>query len=64
VTAGQYLGDSDMTNRQLRFMAPENWERLQQVIAERDPEGRFHRYLAHDPGSVNVNHWQREEAGL
>lgn len=62
VTAGQYLGDSDMTNRQLRFMAPENWERLQQVIAERDPEGRFHRHLAHDPDAINVNHWEPEEA--
>lgn len=57
VTAGQYLGDSDMTNRQLRFMAPENWERLQRIIADRDPEGRFHRYLAADPATVNVNHW-------
>ncbi|WP_159501504.1 FAD-binding oxidoreductase [Microbacterium sp. 18062] len=62
VTAGQYLGDSDMTNRQLRFMAPENWARLQEIIAARDPEGRFHRYLAADPERINVNHWEREEA--
>lgn len=58
VTAGQYLGDSDMTNRQLRFMAPQNWERLQQIIATRDPDGRFHRYLARDHDALNVNHWQ------
>lgn len=58
VTAGQYLGDSDMTNRQLRFMAPENWARLQEVIATRDPEGRFQRYLAADPDTLNVNHWE------
>ncbi len=58
VTAGQYLGDSDMTNRQLAFMQPANWARLQQIIADRDPEGRFHRYLAKDPSTVNVNHWE------
>ncbi|MBO1902693.1 FAD-binding oxidoreductase [Leucobacter weissii] len=58
VTAGQYLGDSDMTNRQLRFMAPENWERLRRVIADRDPEGRFARYLARDPENLNINHWE------
>lgn len=62
VTAGQYLGDSDMTNRQLKFMAPENWERLQQIIADRDPEGRFQRYLAKDPENLNVNHWELAEA--
>ncbi|MFH8251223.1 FAD-dependent oxidoreductase [Microbacterium sp. B2969] len=62
VTAGQYLGDSDMTNRQLRFMAPDNWSKLQEIIAARDPEGRFHRHLAADPDTINVNHWQREEA--
>ena len=58
VTAGQYLGDSDMTNRQLKFMAPENWEKLQRIIAARDPEGRFHRHLAADPATINVNHWE------
>jgi len=61
VTAGQYLGDSDMTNRQLRFMAPEKWERLQAIIAARDSEGRFHRHLAKDDDHLNVNHWQIEE---
>ncbi|GAA3755693.1 FAD-binding oxidoreductase [Microbacterium kribbense] len=62
VTAGQYLGDSDMTNRQLTFMAPANWTKLQQIIAARDPEGRFHRYLAGDPATVNVNHWELARA--
>ncbi|MFT4210972.1 MAG: FAD-binding protein [Microbacterium sp.] len=61
VTAGQYLGDSDMTNRQLKFMAPANWAKLQQIIADRDPEGRFHRYLAKDPATINVNHWELAE---
>jgi FAD/FMN-containing dehydrogenase len=61
VTAGQYLGDSDMTNRQLRFMAPENWERLQAIIARRDPQARFHRYLAKNEDRLNINHWEYEE---
>ncbi|MFM1950604.1 MAG: hypothetical protein RL418_291, partial [Actinomycetota bacterium] len=58
VTIGQYLGDSDMTNRQLKFMADDNFSRLQQVISRFDPEGRFVRYLAHDNSKVNQNHWQ------
>ncbi|MGP3769696.1 FAD-binding oxidoreductase [Streptomyces sp. SDT5-1] len=58
VTAGQYLGDSDMTHRQLRVMAPENWARLLEIIEARDPEGRFHRYLAKDHDALNVNHWE------
>ncbi len=58
VTAGQYLGDSDMTNRQLKFMAEENFARLQAIIADRDPAGRFARYLAHDPATLNRNHWE------
>lgn len=58
VTAGQYLGDSDMTTRQLRFMAPENFARLQRIIQDRDPEGRFARYLARDPSGINRNDWE------
>ena len=58
VTVGQYLGDSDMTNRQLRFMADANFAKLQDIIAKRDPDGRFVRYLAKDPSTVNRNHWE------
>ena len=58
VTAGQYLGDSDMTRRQLKFLADENFVRLQEVIARWDPDGRFARYLAADPATVNRNHWE------
>jgi hypothetical protein len=58
VTAGQYLGDSDMTNRQLRVLGDAQWRRLQQVIDERDPEGRFVRYLTAEPAAVNRNHWE------
>lgn len=58
VTVGQYLGDSDMGNRQLKFMADENYAKLQEIIATRDPEGLFVRYLASDPATVNKNHWE------
>jgi FAD/FMN-containing dehydrogenase len=61
VTAGQYLGDSDMTQRQVKFMADENFARLQRIIAERDPAGRFARYLAADPATINRNHWHLQE---
>ena len=60
VTVGQYLGDSDLSRRQLRFMGDEGWERLQRVIAERDPDGLFVGYLAgpgESPGPTNRNHW-------
>lgn len=56
VTKGQYLGDSDMTNRQLKFMADDNFARLQQIIKDRDPNNLFVRYLAKDPATVNQNH--------
>jgi hypothetical protein len=58
VTVGQYLGDSDMGNRQLRVLGDAQFERLQAIIAARDPDGRFVRYLAADPLAVNRNHWQ------
>lgn len=61
VTAGQYLGDSDMTVRQLRVMSPAHWSRLQQIIRDRDPDGRFHRYLARDVENLNVNQWELPE---
>lgn len=58
VTVGQYLGDSDMTNRQVKFMADENYDKLQRIISDRDPLGVFVRYLAKDPATVNKNHWE------
>jgi FAD/FMN-containing dehydrogenase len=60
VTVGQYLGDSDMTNRQLRFMGDEHYARLARIIADRDPDGLFERYLARDAATLNRNHWQLE----
>lgn len=63
VTVGQYPGDSDMTNRQLRVLGDDQWARLQQVMERRDPDGRFVRYLAAEPAAVNRNHWEPDERG-
>ena len=57
VTVGTYLGDSDFGNRQLKFMSEANYDRLQKVIADRDPAGRFVRYLSKDPANLNKNDW-------
>mgnify|MGYP000093019651 CR=1 FL=1 len=58
VTKGTYLGDSDFGNRQLKFMSPENYGRLQKVIADRDPSGLFVRYLTKDATKLNTNDWE------
>jgi FAD/FMN-containing dehydrogenase len=42
---GVYLGDTDFTRRADRFLAPENFARLEVLRARRDPEGRFCSYL-------------------
>ncbi|MFT4084949.1 MAG: FAD-binding oxidoreductase [Nocardioides sp.] len=58
VTVGQYLGDSDLSRRQVRFLSDEAWVRLQQVYADRDPDGLFVGYLAGPGGATNRNHWE------
>jgi FAD/FMN-containing dehydrogenase len=58
VTAGQYLGDGDLSRRQVRFMSDEAWTRLREVRAARDPEGLFAGYLAGPHGARNANHWE------
>ena len=57
VTVGQYLGDSDLSHRQVRFMSDESWARLQDIRARRDPDGLFVGYLAGADGPANRNHW-------
>jgi hypothetical protein len=39
-------------------MSDDHFAKLQDIIAQHDPEGRFVRYLAKDPATVNKNHWQ------
>jgi FAD/FMN-containing dehydrogenase len=58
VTAGQYLGDSDLSRRQVQFLSDDAWARLQQVVADRDPDGLFVGYLAGPDGATNRNHWE------
>ncbi len=60
ITAGQYLGDSDLTNRQVKFMSDENFARLQQIRSAYDPDGLFVDYLTLDAATINRNHWQQE----
>ena len=57
VTVGQYLGDSDLSTRQLKFMSEEAWARLQEIRRVRDPHGLFVGYLAGPNGATNTNHW-------
>jgi FAD/FMN-containing dehydrogenase len=55
VTVGQYLGDSDHTRRQAKFMSDDAWDRLQKVYADRDPDRLFVGYLG---DAQNRNQWE------
>ena len=51
--AGVYLGDTDFTRRQDRFMSDGAYQHLTAVRAERDPAGRFASYLTCDAAGLN-----------
>ena len=53
--AGVYLGDTDFTRRQDRFMSDDAYRRLAAIRAERDPGGRFASYLTRDHEGLNVH---------
>jgi FAD/FMN-containing dehydrogenase len=53
--SGVYLGDTDFTRRQDRFMSDDAYRRLAAIRAERDPDGRFASYLTSDPAGLNVH---------
>jgi FAD binding domain len=55
ITAGQYLGDSDFTAHQRKFISNDNYQKLEQIRAKRDPNGRFHSYLANKGAVLNQN---------
>jgi FAD/FMN-containing dehydrogenase len=55
ITAGQYLGDSDFTVHQRKFISNENWEKLEAIRAQRDPQRRFHTYLTNEEKTLNQN---------
>ncbi len=52
---GVYLGDTDFTRRQDRFLTEENLARLEAIRAVRDPHGRIASYLTADPARLNVH---------
>jgi len=54
MTAGQYLGDSDFTAREVKVLGEPHWERLRTIRRDRDPDGIFAGYLG---AATNRNHW-------
>jgi FAD/FMN-containing dehydrogenase len=58
VTVGQYLGDSDLSRRQLRVLTDDAWARLQEIRARRDPDGVFVGFWSGESEPLNRNHWQ------
>ncbi|MFI7542311.1 FAD-binding protein [Actinoplanes sp. NPDC049599] len=52
---GVYLGDTDFTRRQDRFLSAANYCRLAEIRARRDPSGVFASYLTADPEGLNVH---------
>jgi FAD/FMN-containing dehydrogenase len=52
---GVYLGDTDFTRRQDRFLSDDAYRRLAEIRAARDPSGRFAAYLTADPAGLNVH---------
>ncbi len=56
---GVYLGDTDFTRRADRFLSPTNFARLEEIRAQRDPEGRFCHYLIADGAELNAEPTRR-----
>jgi len=61
VTAGQYLGDSDLACRELRVLGDAQFARLQEIRATRDPHRLFTGYLASSTDPTNTNHWEARQ---
>ncbi|MFM2327226.1 MAG: hypothetical protein RIR31_1428, partial [Bacteroidota bacterium] len=58
VTVGQYLGDSDFTAHQRKFIADKNFEKLQEIKRLRDPNNLFHSYLKNEDTVLNKNDFE------
>jgi FAD/FMN-containing dehydrogenase len=56
VGKGVYLGDTDFTRRPDRFMTDENFARLEEIRARRDPDGLFCSYLIVEGATLNGDH--------
>ena len=50
---GVYLGDTDFTRRHDRFLSDDHYARLEQIRADRDPDGVFASYLTSTPEGLN-----------
>ncbi|UQX87418.1 FAD-binding protein [Jatrophihabitans telluris] len=50
---GVYLGDTDFTRRPDRFLTDENFQRLTEIRAVRDPHRRIASYLVSSPDRLN-----------
>jgi hypothetical protein len=53
LSAGCYLGDSDLVRRPDRFMSDAAWRRFRQIRADRDPAGLFAGYHCADESALN-----------
>jgi len=53
--AGVYLGDTDFTWRNDRFLSDAAYRRLAHIRARRDPSGRFASYLTSDAEGLNIH---------
>ena len=53
--AGVYLGDTDFTRRQDRFVSDAAYQQLAGIRARRDPQGRFTSWLTADTEGLNVH---------
>jgi FAD/FMN-containing dehydrogenase len=51
---GVYLGDTDFTRRPDRFLSDENFARLREIRARRDPDGLFHSWLIAEGAELNA----------
>jgi FAD/FMN-containing dehydrogenase len=60
---GVHLGDTDFTRRSDRFLSDENFRRLQEIRARRDPEGLFCSYLAAPGAELNADPNRRRRTG-
>jgi len=61
---GCYLGDSDLTVRQDRFMSEQAWDRFQAIRARRDPDRLFAGYLTADEAVLNTKSGLHTKSGL
>jgi hypothetical protein len=64
LTVGQYWGYSDQQLRQVKVLTDDAWSRLQEIRAQRDPDGVFTDYLARRGGFRNRNGWEDGDGQL